>query len=91
MITKYEQKIVVKHLGAAYISWNPDSKHLIACGPEESPEVWLWNLDTEKFLKVSQSQEDALTCCAWHKDGKKFVVRDFWSVKCGGDLNGDVV
>jgi hypothetical protein len=48
--------------------------HLIACGPEESPEVWLWNIETEKFLKVSQSPEDALACCAWHKDGTKFVV-----------------
>ncbi|CAH1128279.1 unnamed protein product [Ceutorhynchus assimilis] len=69
------RKILEGHnYGAAYISWNPDSKHLLACGPEESPEVWLWNLDTDKYLKVSQSPEDALTCCAWQKDGKKFVV-----------------
>ncbi|XP_066150934.1 WD repeat-containing protein 26 isoform X1 [Euwallacea fornicatus] len=63
-----------QNYGVAYISWNPDSKHLIACGPEDSPEVWLWNLETEKYLKVTQSPEDALTCCAWHKDGSKFVV-----------------
>lgn len=60
--------------GASYISWNPDSVHLIACGPEESPKVWLWNTETEKLLMVSQSPEDALACCAWHKDGTKFVV-----------------
>lgn len=47
----------------------------MACGPEESSEVWLWNIETEKFLKITQSAEDALACCAWHKDGKKFVVR----------------
>lgn len=62
-------------LGAAYIAWNPDSIHLIACGPEETPEVWLWNIETENFLKVTQSPEDALTCCAWNKDGTRFVVR----------------
>lgn len=61
----------------AYIAWNPDSTHLLACGPEGSPEVWLWNIDTEKCLKVSQSPEDVLTCCAWNKDGTKFVVSRF--------------
>ncbi|XP_018327343.1 WD repeat-containing protein 26 isoform X2 [Agrilus planipennis] len=60
--------------GAAYLAWNPDSIHLIACGPEESPEVWLWNVETEKCLKVSHSPDDVLTCCAWNKEGNKFVV-----------------
>lgn len=61
-------------LGAAYISWNPDSTHLIVCGPEDSAEVWLWNIENENFLKVTQSPEDVLTCCAWNKDGNRFVV-----------------
>lgn len=61
--------------GVAYISWNPDSTHLLVCGPEESPEVLLWNVENENFLKVTQSPEDALTCCAWNKDGTRFVVR----------------
>lgn len=72
---KYENLFCFFLLGAAYISWNPDSIHLIVCGPEESPEVYLWNIETEKCLKVSQSPEDVLTCCAWNKDGTKFVVR----------------
>lgn len=58
----------------AYISWNPDSTHLLVCGPEESPEVLLWNVENENFHKVTQSPEDALTCCAWNKEGTKFVV-----------------
>lgn len=66
--------ITNKFLGVAYISWNPDSTHLLVCGPEESPEVLLWNVENENFLKVSQSPEDALTCCAWNKDGTRFVV-----------------
>lgn len=60
--------------GAAYLSWSPDSKRLLACGPEESPEVWLWDVEQDKCVKVSQSAEDVLTCAAWHRDGARFVV-----------------
>lgn len=60
--------------GAAYLAWSPDSTHIIVCGPEETPEVWIWNIETEKCLKMSQSSEDVLTCAAWNKDGGKFVV-----------------
>jgi WD40 repeat protein len=65
--------------------------HLIACGPEESPEVWLWNIETEKFLKVSQSPEDALACCAWHKDGTKFVVGGIRGHFYQCDMEGNVM
>lgn len=34
----------------------------------------MWNIETAKCVKVSQSAEDVLTCAAWHKDGSKFVV-----------------
>ncbi|KAJ8964842.1 hypothetical protein NQ317_006891 [Molorchus minor] len=86
------RKILEGHnYGAAYISWSPDSMHLIACGPEESPEVWLWNIDTEKFLKVSQSPEDALTCCAWNKDGTRFVVGGIRGHFYQCDLEGNVL
>ncbi|XP_030747225.1 WD repeat-containing protein 26 [Sitophilus oryzae] len=86
------RKILEGHsYGAAYISWNPDSKHLIACGPEESPEVWLWDIETEKFLKVSQSPEDALTCCAWNKDGTKFVVGGVRGHFYQCDMEGNVL
>ncbi|XP_063923477.1 WD repeat-containing protein 26 [Zophobas morio] len=86
------KKILEGHnYGASYISWSPDSIHLIACGPEESPEVWLWNIDTEKFLKVSQSPEDALACCAWHKDGTKFVVGGIRGHFYQCDMEGNVM
>lgn len=71
----YFYLLIIKFaIGVAYIAWNPDSTHLLACGPEGSPEVWLWNIETEKCLKISQSPEDVLTCAAWNKDGTKFVV-----------------
>ncbi|KAJ8947528.1 hypothetical protein NQ318_005005 [Aromia moschata] len=86
------RKVLEGHnYGAAYISWSPNSTHLIACGPEESPEVWLWNIDTENFLKVSQSPEDALTCCAWNKDGTKFVVGGIRGHFYQCDLEGNVL
>ncbi|XP_019874783.2 WD repeat-containing protein 26 [Aethina tumida] len=69
------KKVLENHRhGAAYLSWSPDSTHLLVCGPEECAEVFLWNIETEKFLKVSQSPEDSLTCCSWTKDGTKFYV-----------------
>ncbi|KAF5304558.1 hypothetical protein FQA39_LY09609 [Lamprigera yunnana] len=77
--------------GAAYISWNSDSTHLIACGPEESPEVWLWNVETEKCLKVSQSPEDVLTCCAWNKDNNKFVVGGIRGHFYQCDMEGNIL
>ncbi|CAG9861058.1 unnamed protein product [Phyllotreta striolata] len=86
------KKILEGHnTGAAYISWNPDSVHLIVCGPDESPEVWLWNIETENFLKVTQSQEDALVCCAWNKDGTKFVVGGVRGHFYQCDLKGNVL
>nr|XP_023018233.1 WD repeat-containing protein 26 [Leptinotarsa decemlineata] len=77
--------------GAAYISWNPDSIHMIVCGPDETPEIWLWNIETENFLKVNQSAEDALTCCAWNKDGSKFVVGGIRGHFYQCDLEGNIL
>ncbi|XP_065158210.1 WD repeat-containing protein 26 isoform X2 [Atheta coriaria] len=77
--------------GAAFLSWSPDSKYLLVCGSEESPDVWLWNTESEKPLKVTQSQEDVLTCCAWHKDGNKFVVGGIRGHFYQCDLEGNVL
>ncbi|XP_017775656.1 PREDICTED: WD repeat-containing protein 26 isoform X2 [Nicrophorus vespilloides] len=82
--------LVGHNYGAAYLSWSPDSTHLLACGPDESPEVWLWNIKTEKCLKISQSQEDVLTCCSWNKDGKKFVVGGIRGHFYQADMDGNI-
>ncbi|CAB0035689.1 unnamed protein product [Trichogramma brassicae] len=63
--------------GVALVAWSPDSSHLIACGPEDCPELWLWNVDTpdcELRVKLTQGTEDSLTACAWHRDSNKFVT-----------------
>ncbi|XP_044748626.1 WD repeat-containing protein 26 isoform X1 [Coccinella septempunctata] len=86
------KKILEGHnYGVAYISWCPDNVHLIACGPEESAEVWLWNIENEKLLKICQSQEDALTCCSWHKSGKKFVVGGIRGHFYQCDMEGNIL
>ncbi|KAK7885898.1 hypothetical protein WMY93_025519 [Mugilogobius chulae] len=48
--------------GVSYLSWSPDDVYLIACGPDDCSELWLWNVQTgELRTKMSQSHEDSLT------------------------------
>lgn len=59
----------------AYLAWSPDGTHLLACGPEDCPELFIWNVESdEPRVKVSHSPEDSLTSCSWHCSGKKFVT-----------------
>lgn len=63
--------------GVALIAWSPDSSLLIACGPEDCPELWLWSVDSPDYelrATVTQSTDDSLTACAWYPDSRKFVA-----------------
>lgn len=61
--------------GVSYLCWSPDSMYVIACGPDDSPDVWVWNtVSGDLKIKIQQSQEDSLTSAAWHPDGKRFVT-----------------
>ncbi|KAK7103941.1 WD repeat-containing protein 26-like isoform X2 [Littorina saxatilis] len=61
--------------GVAFIAWSPDSSHIIACGPDDCSELWIWNVNTgELRQKVSQSPEDSLTSAAWQPDSRKFIT-----------------
>lgn len=63
--------------GVSYIAWANDSINIIACGPEDSSELWIWNTETGQMTyKMSQTPEDSLTTASWHHDNEKFV--------CGG-------
>lgn len=78
--------------GVAYLSWSPDSSHLAACGPDDCPELWVWQVETGQLrTKLSHASEDSLTSCAWHPDGRRFVAGG-----CRGqfylcDLEGNVL
>lgn len=61
--------------GVSFITWSPDSKHLIVGGPEDCPDLWIWNIDEDKFkLRMCQSADDSLTCAAFNADGTRFVT-----------------
>uniref|UniRef100_A0AAY4AK10 WD repeat-containing protein 26 n=1 Tax=Denticeps clupeoides TaxID=299321 RepID=A0AAY4AK10_9TELE len=61
--------------GVSYLAWSPEDTYLIACGPDDCSELWLWNVQTgELRTKMSQSHEDSLTSVAWNPDGKRFVT-----------------
>ncbi|XP_013785732.1 WD repeat-containing protein 26-like, partial [Limulus polyphemus] len=61
--------------GLSYLSWSPDDIYLIACGRDNCPDLWVWHVETGNLrVKMTNSPEDSLTTCAWHKDGKKFVT-----------------
>lgn len=78
--------------GVAYLAWSPDSTHLIACGPEDCPELWIWNIEADELrVKVSHSPEDSLTSCSWHKDGKKFVTGGIRGQFYQFDLEGNIL
>ena len=50
---------------------------LAVAGPEDVPDLWIWNVDTgELRVRMSHSPDDSLSCVAWHKDGQRLV--------CGG-------
>lgn len=61
--------------GVSFITWSPDSKHLIVGGPEDCPDLWIWNIEEDKLKqRMCQSAEDSLTCAAFNADGTRFVT-----------------
>lgn len=31
--------------GVGHLAWSPDDTYLIACGPEDCSELWIWNTE----------------------------------------------
>ncbi|CAG2106775.1 unnamed protein product, partial [Medioppia subpectinata] len=78
--------------GVSYLAWSPDDNYLIACGPDDCSDLWVWNVQSgELRVKVSHSPEDSLTTCSWHKDGKKFVTGGQRGQFYQCDLDGNVI
>lgn len=34
--------------GVSYLAWSPDDAYLIACGPDDCSELWLWNVQVPR-------------------------------------------
>ncbi|XP_038074198.1 WD repeat-containing protein 26-like [Patiria miniata] len=78
--------------GVSFLAWSPDCKYLIACGPEECSELWVWNVETgESKTKISQSPEDSLTSASWNLDCKRFVTGGNRGQFYQCDLDGNVL
>ncbi|CAG7823835.1 unnamed protein product, partial [Allacma fusca] len=78
--------------GCSYLCWSPDSMYLLACGPEESAELLVWNVMTgELHIKVGPQAEDSLTSAAWHPDSKRFVTGGTRGQFYLCDLEGNVI
>ncbi|XP_076314197.1 WD repeat-containing protein 26-like [Tachypleus tridentatus] len=78
--------------GLSYLSWSPDDIYLIACGRDNCPDLWVWHVETGNLrVKMTNSPEDSLTTCAWHKDGKKFVTGGTKGQFFQCDLDGNVL
>lgn len=35
--------------GVSYLAWSPDDAYLIACGPDDCSELWLWNVQVQPY------------------------------------------
>lgn len=79
--------------GISYLQWSPDSKYLLVGGPEDCPNVWIWNIEEEKNVPVvvSHASDDSLTCAAFNSDGTKFVTGGTRGQFYLCDLNGTTV
>lgn len=45
--------------GVSYLAWSPDDAYLIACGPDDCSELWLWNVQVQHLshmCRVDASQ-----------------------------------
>lgn len=77
--------------GVSFVTWSPDSKYLIVGGPEDCPDLWIWNIDEDKVaVKMSHSSDDSLTCAAFNRDGTHFVTGGVRGQFYLCDLNGTV-
>lgn len=75
-------KLVLKHrrtldvqVSVSFVSWSPDSKLLLVGGPDDSPEIFIWNVeDCSLIVKMSHAMDDSLSCGAFNPDGTRFVT-----------------
>lgn len=78
--------------GVGNLAWSPDDTYLIACGPEDCSELWIWNIETgELKCRMTQAADDSLTCCAWNPDGKRFYTGGKRGQFYQCDLDGNVM
>jgi len=43
--------------GVSYIAWSPDSVYVIALGPDDCSDLWLWNIEVQQHFLLSKFTE----------------------------------
>jgi len=93
-VDKVTRRVVLRKIngghrhGVSFVSWSPNSQYVVACGPDESSELIIWNAETgEQKLKMNQGSEESLTCVSWYSDSARFVAAGIKGqfVQCGID------
>jgi WD40 repeat protein len=57
------------------LSWSPNDVYLLACGSEDKPDLWIWNINKEELHNmISHSDDESTTTCSWHLSGEKFAA-----------------
>ncbi|BFZ07001.1 hypothetical protein BsWGS_10039 [Bradybaena similaris] len=75
-----------------YIAWCPDNTHILICGPDDTNEVYIYNVLTgEVRQKIHQNADDSLTYAAWMPDGRKFVVGGVKGQFFYCDIDGHII
>lgn len=78
--------------GVSFVTWSPDSRFLIVGGTEESSELLIYNIEDNKLhVRVSNAQDESLTCAAFNADGTRFVTGGIRGQFYICDLEGNVL
>lgn len=57
------------------LSWSPDDAYLLACGSEDQPDLWLWDVHKEEVHRmINHTDDECTTTCSWHLSGDKFAA-----------------
>jgi len=77
--------------GVGWVTWSPDDRYIIACGTEESTELWIWDIENKVLKKrLNNNHDDSLTCAAWLPDGQTFVTGGAKGQFYYCDLDGNI-
>nr|XP_046256826.1 WD repeat-containing protein 26 isoform X2 [Scatophagus argus] len=59
--------------GVSYLAWSPDDSYLIACGPDDCSELWLWNVQ-DLDGNLLDSWEGVRVQCLWCLSDSRTVL-----------------
>ncbi|XP_067884076.1 WD repeat-containing protein 26 isoform X5 [Heterodontus francisci] len=43
--------------GVSYLAWSPDDTYLLACGPDDCSELWLWNVQLQRNYGIRELEQ----------------------------------